>query len=188
MAQVTCAEPSAALPTENVALPGTGTILDSWRSNMVVYESVFYDNTSGGAQTIRPTTTAFESGRIGINFTPFYVQILGDNSFVVLAVGDTRVSANLGTNVNDFSDSPQCFVLPAGARLSIGFLDALPSGGSSVASTVRWTNGGEEFWYTGGPGADQSGSVVVGQPPIPGARTLTNLRRQYHLDYQFTVD
>ena len=81
----------------------------------------------------------------------------------------------------------RAFRFPLGARLGIGFLDANADGSGSVHSTVRWTNGGDEILYTGGPGANNAASVTVGAPPTPGARTLTNLRRRYHVDFRFQV-
>ena len=187
LGQVGSCVPSGGEPEQQLAIPGNGTVLDTWRSNLMINESRFYTNTSGAPQTIHPTTAAFESGRTGIPFTPFFVQILGDNNFIVLAVGTTRISANLGTNTNAFSDNPGCFTLPDGARLGIGFLDSYADGSGSVHSTVRWTNCCDQIWYSGGPSVGEAASVAAGSPPTPGNRVLTHLRRLYHIDYRYLI-
>lgn len=187
LAQVSpCA--GSAVSTETLTpIEGPSNALDSWRSNLVVDEVEQYVNTSGVTQQIHPTDVRYESGRAGILMTPFFVRILGDNSFVVLAIGDSVLSPAVGNVSRPFSQTPQCFDLEPGWVLGIGFLDANADGSNSVHSVVRWFNGGNEIWYSGGPGATQSASVVVGLAPIPGPRVLTQLRRNYMIDYRFEV-
>src|SRR6185436_8600035 len=53
------------------------------------------------------------------------------------------------------------------------------TGGTQVGA-VSYTSGGDELWYTGGPQDTNSGSVVVGQPPTPGAQLLLSQIRTYY--------
>lgn len=154
---------------------------------MMINEVERYVNTSALAETISPTTVTYESGRAGIIMTPFFVRILGNDSFVVLAIGDSLVSPSVGMVTRPFSATPQCLILQPGWVLGIGYMDANPDGSNSVHSVVRWENCCDEIWYSGGPGANDSGSITVGQPPTPGPRILTHLRRKYILDYQFDI-
>ncbi len=186
MAQVPACVGSAT--SQAITVSGVSTSLDSWRSNLVVDEVERYVNTSGRTETILPTTVVYESGRAGVLMTPFFVRILGNDSFVVLAIGDAIASSAVGIVSRPFSVSPQCFEFEPGWVLGIGFIDANADGSSSTASVVRFENGGNEIWYSGGFRRTQAGSVVVGLPPIPGNSTLTNLRRNYILDYQFEVN
>lgn len=153
--------------------------LDSWRSNTVIDEQQTFTSTHSNPITVLIKTFQFYAGRVGGVVTPFIARVFGDNDFEVAAIGDTVSVHSLGDQVHDFSSSPTAITVAPGETIAFGFTDANPDGSASNHSVIRFDNSSNEIWYSGGPGANQAGSIAVGSAPTPGGNTLLHLNRSY---------
>jgi len=91
-------------------------------------------------------------------------------------------------NSATFSDAPTRITLQPGETIAPGFIDANPNGtGGSGAEVIRWTDGGGSVWHGGGPLDTDTGSLAIGQPPVPGTQLATSQPRTYHFSVSYIV-
>ncbi len=157
-----------------------GTFVDGYKSNLVVDEASTYTNNSGSTQQVNIDTFNFYARRVADPVTPFVVKVNGDNDFTVLAVGTTRTNYSQGANSFAFADGGASITLNPGESIAVGFLDAYADGTGSGNQSVIPFDGGNQIWYTGGPGGT-SGSVSVGAAPTHGP-LVYSLYRTYHFN------
>ncbi|WOO43585.1 heparin lyase I family protein [Rubellicoccus peritrichatus] len=166
----------------------SGATVDDWRSNLVINETDSITNFGLRPMLVNFDRFRFNAGKVEVPLTPFVVKVNADNDFTVVAVGETRTDYSLGYNAYPFGvdlhGGGHSVLLASGDTLAFGFLDANAGGADSTDSVVSFDLGGKEIYYSGGLASDDSGSVVVGQAPILGLNTITNLQR----DYKFAID
>lgn len=154
----------------------------NWRSAMIINETDTWTNTASMPRYVDITDFEFHLGRTGNPITPFIVQRNFDNNFTVLAVGETRTTADysVGSNSFPFASTPTRILVAPGATIATGFLEANPNGsGVASFSMVTLDTNGDEIWFTGGPGTNHSGSVTVGQAPMVGQWSFTGITWSY---------
>lgn len=193
VAHVELAAPPTPLPASVIlGNPATtGGTLDRWKSNLVVNETDTYTNTTERGQRIQIDTFEFYALQTTAPVTPFIVKVNGDNDFTVISVGHGRRHYTIGYNSFAFVDDyPRELELLPGETIATGFLDATSAGfDSKLGAVVGYDIDGDtdELWITGGSGGGrQSGSVLKGNAPGIGAEVLTDVRRNYHYNINFT--
>ena len=193
-------DPTNTDPNDNSGLAGVGLVLgnsassdrsqlDVRMSNLVIDESDSFTNTTQDALVARLQTFRFFAADNNAPVTPFVVKVVGDNDFVVVAVGDTRTDFPLGSNSVSFADALNVEVrVEPGETIAVGFLDANADGsGSAEGSVVPYDNNGGEIWYSGGPTSGASAAVVLNQAPIAGNLTLLDVQRDYAFNITFAM-
>ncbi|MEM1450227.1 MAG: PQQ-dependent sugar dehydrogenase [Planctomycetota bacterium] len=166
---------------------------DGFICNMVINESDLLTNQGIVAIDARVEAFRFEAIANNGPITPFVVRVLGDDQFVVEAIGDTVLPGEyrVGTNAFPFSAREQRISLQPGQSLAMGFLDAFADGSKpSGASVVPFCfcNDADEIWVSGGPFRPDSASVTIGAPPSPGPITTTTHVREYAFAIDFAIE
>ncbi|MEM9378311.1 MAG: PQQ-dependent sugar dehydrogenase [Planctomycetota bacterium] len=184
-------DPSAPASVGNEIGPRPWT--DGFLCNMVINETDLLTNQGILPYDARVEAFRFEAVSNGSPITPFVVRVLGDDMFVVEAIGETRLPGEyrVGTNAFPFSDTEQRISLQPGQSLAMGFLDAFPNGAKRVGSSVVpfcYCNDADEIWVSGGPFRPDSASIAVGAPPTPGALTTTTHVREYAFAIDFAIE
>ncbi|QDV10020.1 Soluble aldose sugar dehydrogenase YliI precursor [Planctomycetes bacterium Poly30] len=192
-------------PSEHVRLGNdvaAAAAVDGWESNMLVNESDLFTNDTGASASVRVEAFRFFAQNTSAPVTPFVVEVLGNDDFVVRAIGATRLPADYRAGMNalpfgtqsDPDGVPTIDVAP-GVVLATGFLDATATGGSSgggsgPGSVIPFClcNEADTIWYTGGPTGSDSGRVSLGAPPMPGTNLITNFAREYAYTVDLVVD
>ncbi|MEX1024951.1 MAG: PQQ-dependent sugar dehydrogenase [Planctomycetota bacterium] len=160
--------------------------LDAWTSNLLVLTGAGFHNESNVTELLRLDQVSFYARVLADPITPFCVRVDGTGAFTVLAVGTTRTSYGVGANTFSFTDGETPLVTAAPSEyLAVGFLDAYPdgSGGGAGAAIPSDLGSGDVVWRSGGPSAQDSGSVAVGQSLSPGSQIAPNELR----DVRFRV-
>ncbi len=161
---------------------------EGWKSSLVVNTTDTYTNTTSEVQQVRIDGFNFYAWRLADPVTPFVVKVLGNDTYVVSAIGATRENTeySVGTNEIAFHPSAPMVTLNPGETIATGFLDAYPNGTSSgLGSVIPWHKPAlpDESWVSGGSSPADQGSVVLGQNPTWGTK-------RYLLDrsYFYTID
>ncbi len=145
--------------------PGVAPAADTWQSNMVINETDVFTNDTGAVLAITLDRFLFHAVAVtGTPLTPFVVRVDGDNSFTVVAIGDTVTSHAVGVNNVPFASAPVPLTLAPGERVAIGFLDARADGsGAGGAGVIAFntTQPADQIHYSGGNATGNSGRVVV---------------------------
>ncbi|MDF1837811.1 MAG: PQQ-dependent sugar dehydrogenase [Planctomycetota bacterium] len=192
-------------PSEHVRLGngvGPAAEIDSWESNMLVNESDTYTNDTGSNVSVRLEAFRFFAQNVSAPVTPFVVEVLSDDNFIVRAVGATRMPGDYreGMNALPFgsqSDPNSASILQVapGVVLATGFLDATASGGQSSGGIGQgmvipfcFCNDADTLWYTGGSLGSDSGRVAVGSAPTPGTNLITHFSREYSYSIDMAID
>jgi len=163
----------------------SGQFIVNWISQLVVNEDDLYTNTSDQPKYLDVAEFGFFARSLGNPITPFVALVRGDNDFLVMAIGQTRTASeyNTGENHFSFSNTPTQIIVPPGASIAPGFMEANPDGSGAVAvTTVTLDTNGDEVWFTGGPAATASGSVEVGRPVGVGQFSFTGLTWSYQFN------
>jgi hypothetical protein len=183
-------------PIESIAVGNdyltAGGILDAALSNLVINRSDFYDNDTGAYQRLRVDEFSFHAAALGDPVTPFVAEMTQGGSFVVRAIGSTRLPMEMQLGPNSFAfgaiEAPVIEV-PPGSKIVVGFLDAAPDGsGGGAASVVSFVESGatDLVYWTGGELGSSSGSVAEGLSPGLGEQTRPYLQRDYQYQVSFT--
>ncbi|MEM7383349.1 MAG: LamG-like jellyroll fold domain-containing protein [Verrucomicrobiota bacterium] len=170
-----------------------GGVIDGWNSIMVIDETRPFDFGEASEGALRDFN--FIVGAARGRITPFVVEPTGEpNSFIVRAIGTTRVGgadyteADVNLPVSFAFDQLDSNLIVQNGWLA-GFTVAAPDGSNNGGSVVPFSAGGGEMWLVGGPGSDNSGSVVIGEAPGQDAGDLqfaeNSLDRLYH--FQITA-
>ncbi|MFK7803249.1 MAG: putative Ig domain-containing protein [Anaerolineae bacterium] len=159
-----------------------GKSVDDWKSNIVVNESDTYTNSSTTTKVLQVRKFDYYAGTANAPVTPFVVRVNGDDDFIVLSIGTTRVSPDVGPQSYPFADggSPQITLQP-GQKIAIGFLDAYADGSGKGKSVIPYSNGGDQVWYVGHL-TNNGASVAVGEAP-----TVTAEPRGFTREYAFSI-
>ena len=151
----------------------------------MINETDTWTNNAAVPHYVDITDFDFHLGRTGNPITPFVVQVNMDNNFTVMAVGETRTPADyaVGSNTFPFSSTPTRILVAPGATIATGFMEANPDGsGVASFSMVTLDVNGDEIWFTGGPAAGHSGSIMVGQSPMVGQFSFTGITWSYRFN------
>ncbi|WOO43584.1 heparin lyase I family protein [Rubellicoccus peritrichatus] len=169
----------------------SGRSIDRWGSNLVIDKSDMIRNESSETMLVDFEQFHFYANKKGGGVTPFVVKVDGDNGFTVVAVGTPRDVYELGYNVFPFSGDlyggKQGVTLAPGETMAFGFLNANPDGTGSNSSVISFDLGTKEVYYSGGPEAVDSASVLVGQAPVMGTHTYNSLERDYKFEVDFDI-
>ena len=169
---------------------GGGTV-DGWSAILVVNENDTYTNTTAAPQTLTLTEFNFNAGAARGRLTPFVASVNGDNDFLVVAVGRTRVASTdypvTGIHHAAFADGAPRITLNPGETIAPGYTDANPDGTGNGGSVIPFGDGGDEIWLTGGSAATDAGRVSPGATPVAGTSTYATLTRQYAFSIGFTI-
>jgi uncharacterized repeat protein (TIGR03806 family) len=167
---------------------GGGSLLDGWRSNLVIDQSRIFTNTTGATLTLTPDRFTFHAGQDGDPLTPFLVRIDAGQIDAVLAIGTPRTGYAAGENDVPFAESTAAIVVAPGQSVAAGFLDANPDGsGGTRPASVTYRDGGGSIWHSGGNSDSHSASILIGQAPVPGNSTVTTEARAYDFAISYLV-
>ena len=142
---------------------------EQWLSHLVIDKDGTFTNTTGAGLTLLLDRFQFDAAEVGDPITPFVVRIDALENVIIAAIGTPRTDYKVGANNLPFSDSVTKVEVAANETIAIGFLDANPDGsGVTQASNISSQPDGAGVWHSGGPTALDAGSLILGQPPIPG--------------------
>ena len=167
---------------------GAGVAPELWAANLVVDPNATFTNSGGAGLTLLLDRFQFDAVNTGDPVTPFVVRVNGPGDFTVRAIGTPRTNYEIGGNNLPFADSPAKIAVAPGETIAIGFLDANPDGsGGSQAGVVSSLPDVARVWHGGGPLESDSGSVVAGQPPVPGSFLVSDEARRYDFSISYLV-
>ncbi len=183
--------------------------LDAHHPSLYVNESAAFTNTTGSDLVLRIEDFSFYARSPANPITPFLVRIDGDNDFTVVAIGQTRTSAEYGAGQNVFpfvDDVVPTIMLAPWETVTVGFMDSFADGsgwgeGTMIPAVVNGS--ADEIWAllpaplipaAGGFVADRdTPSIALGEAIAVTNAGLavspyTGLHRSYKVNVRLVVE
>ncbi len=166
---------------------------DIWTSNMVIDKTDTFRNKTDSMLFLQVNDFTFYAQALADPVTPFIVRVNGLDDYTVLMIGDTRNREQYVEGENSFmfrDEKDTTLLLAPGETIAVGFLDAMPNGwGGGQGAVIPYDEVPpvDRVWYSGGPSAYHSGSIVEGDPPVFETPPRTFYLRNYRFNIGFTL-